>query len=133
MQCRLVVCYRSFGTKYRSHFKGQAVQEESRNVEFTVRTAIFVVTGSCFAIRIVHFEVGTAHSPVSTLSFLPGRGLFVIETTILSLRILYVSVGTARSPVYMYVCFFLGKVLFAVSNVHIALWYCILYCRCHAL
>ena len=141
MQCRLVVFffYRSFGKNYRSHFKGQAVQEESRNVEFTVRTAPFVVASSCFAIRIVHFEVGTAHPAVSFLSFLPGTVLFDIETTRLSFRIFYVSVGTARSPVCMYVCvcvcvyvcmyvcmyvcFFLGggrfKVLFAVSNVHI--------------
>jgi hypothetical protein len=124
MQCRLVVCYRCFGTNYRSIFKGQAVQEESRNVELTVRTAPFVVASSSFAIRIVNFEVGTTHSAVSTLSFLPGTGLFAIETTIWSLRILYVSVGTARSAVCKYVCMLWGGggVLFAVSNVHIAFW-----------
>jgi hypothetical protein len=88
-----------------SHIKGQAVQEESRNVEFTVRTARFVVASLCFASRIVHFEVGIAHSAVSTLSFLPGTVLYGIETVRLSLRILFLYVGTARSPVGMYAFF----------------------------
>ena len=131
MQCRLVVCYRSFGTNYRSHFKGQAVQKESRNVEFTVRTAPFIVASSCFAVGIVHFEVGTAHCARSTLSFLPGTVFFAMETTRLSFRIFYVSVGTASSSVCMYVFFWGGGVKYTLLSVMytFVFRYCTLYCQ----
>jgi hypothetical protein len=103
MQCRPVVSYRSLGTYCRSHFKGQSVQAESRNVSFTVRNARFVVASLFFAVGIARSEVCTALSAVRTLIFLPGAALFAIEPKRLPLRVLYFS---ASSPLCMDVFFF---------------------------
>jgi len=131
MQCRLVVCYQSFVTTYRSHFKREAVKEESRNVEFTVMTApllspFYSLLSELYSLKLV------LHTLLSVL-----KAFFPVQYSLLSklqdcLPKFYTSLSALQAFLLVHTFFFLKYSLLSVLYT-LFFWYCILYCRCQVL
>lgn len=151
MQYRLVDCYRNFGTKYRSRFKGQAVEEESRNVTFTVRTAplccrqFMLCYQNCTTLWSWYCTHCCQYSKLSSWY----RTLCYRNYKIVSQNFIRICRHCTLSCMYLFMLFFgvkysllsvmytfffgtgfftVGVMCFEVGTVHLV-WYCTLYCQ----